>query len=55
MILDLQLSVVYLIQFLLLGIAGDIHLYPVSVKTQSGEKLELQVSKLYFWLYSTFN
>jgi hypothetical protein len=25
--------------------AGDLHLYPVSVKTQSGEKLELQVSK----------
>lgn len=26
--------------------AGDLHLFPVSVKTQSGEKLELQVSYL---------
>ncbi|XP_050284170.1 clustered mitochondria protein isoform X4 [Quercus robur] len=26
------------------GEAGDIHLYPVSVKTQSGEKLELQLN-----------
>lgn len=27
-------------------ISGDLHLYPMIVKTQSGEKLELQVSTL---------
>lgn len=27
--------------------AGEVHLYPVSVKTQGGEKLDLQVSYLY--------
>lgn len=41
--------------FFLLARAGDLHLFPVSVKTQSGEKLELQVSYLLVELLPYFS
>lgn len=41
--------------FFLHASAGDLHLFPVPVKTQSGEKLELQVSYLLIELLHYFS
>jgi hypothetical protein len=35
--------------------AGELHLYPIPVKTESGEKLELQVTIKNFYLSSSLS